>query len=107
MDVLITRDDPEYPGRFREIYDPPQPLYVHGNIELLNHHAISVVGARRPTPHGNQMARRISKDLAERGANRIIVGMALGVVIGEGAQYSGSLITTRLPMGCGREVAGT
>lgn len=38
--------------------------------------------------------------------NRIIAGMALGVVVVEGAQYSGSLITARLGMEFGREVYG-
>ena len=36
--------------------------------------------------------------------NRIIAGMPLGVVIVEGKQYSGSLITARLAMEFGREV---
>src|SRR5260370_5024895 len=36
--------------------------------------------------------------------NRIVAGMPLGVVVVEGAQYSGSLITARLPMEVGREV---
>ena len=38
--------------------------------------------------------------------NRIIAGMALGVVVVEGAQYSGSSITARLAMEFGREVYG-
>jgi DNA processing protein len=38
--------------------------------------------------------------------NRIIAGMPLGVVIVEGKQYSGSLITARLAMKFGREVFG-
>jgi DNA processing protein len=176
---LLTWDEPEYPSRLREIYDPPPLLYVRGNVELLNRHVISIVGARRPTPYGNQMAERLARDLADRGLvissglargidasahkgalssangatigvlgcgidvvytkenkkifqeieqrgaiisefpmgtfpapqnfpirNRIIAGMALGVVVVEGAQYSGSLITARLGMEFGREVFG-
>jgi DNA processing protein len=38
--------------------------------------------------------------------NRIVAGTPLGVVIVEGAQYSGSLITARLAMEFGREVFG-
>lgn len=42
-------------------------LYIMGNAELLNRHKVAMVGARRPTPYGNQMAERRGEDLAERG----------------------------------------
>ena len=176
---LLTWDEPQYPARLREIYDPPPLLYVRGNVELLGRHLISIVGTRRPTPYGNQMAERLGRDLAERGLvvssglargidacahrgalssptgatvgvlgcgvdvvypkenkklfeeiaqrgaiisefplgtfaapqnfpirNRVIAGMALGVIVVEGQQYSGSLITARLGMEFGREVYG-
>ena len=75
---LLTWDEPEYPQRLREIYDPPPLLYVRGNIELLNRHQISIVGSRRPTPYGNQMAERLGRDLADRGLV-IVSGLARGV----------------------------
>ena len=176
---LVTWDEPAYPHLLREIYDPPPLLYVRGNTELLNRHSISMVGARRPTPYGNQMAERLGRELAARGLvivsglargidacahrgalstpagttiavlgcgidvvypkenrklfeeieqrgaiisefpmgtfpgaqnfpirNRVIAGMSLGVVCVEGAQYSGSLITSRLAMEFSREVFG-
>src|SRR5579872_7591265 len=50
---MLTWDEPEYPARLREIYDPPPLLYVLGDVELLSRHLISIVGSRRPTPYGN------------------------------------------------------
>jgi DNA processing protein len=176
---LLNWSEPEYPQRLLEIYDPPPLLYVRGDISLLNRHSISMVGTRRPTPYGTQIAERLGHDLAERGLvivsgmargidsmahqgacratngamigvlgtgldviypkenkkmfgevekrgalisefplgthpapenfpirNRVVAGMALGVLVVQGAQYSGSLITARLGMEFGREVYG-
>ena len=177
--LLLNWDEPEYPQRLLEIYDPPPLLYVRGDPSVLNKHSISMVGTRRPTPYGNQVAERLGRDLAERGftivsgmargidssshqgacrashgaavgvlgtgvdviypkenrklfgevekrgalisefplgshpapenfpvRNRIVAGISLGVVVVQGAQYSGSLITARLGMEFGREVYG-
>src|ERR1700730_12129422 len=176
---LLNWDEPEYPQRLLEIYDPPPLLYVRGDASVLNRHSISMVGTRRPTPYGIQVAERLGHDLAERGLtivsgmarvidslshqgacrasqgspvgvlgtgvdviypkenkklfeevekrgalisefplgthpapenfpvrNRIVAGISLGVVVVQGAQYSGSLITARLGMEFGREVYG-
>src|SRR5579862_6013863 len=173
---LVNWTDPEYPKNLREIYDPPTLLYVRGNAEVLSEISIGVVGTRRPTLYGTQMAERLGRELAARGVtivsgmargidaishqgamaangraigvlgtgvnicypkenkkmyekvlergaiisefplgthpapenfpirNRIVAAIPVGVVVVEGAQYSGSLITARLAMEFGREV---
>jgi DNA processing protein len=47
---VVTLDDPRYPSRLREIYDPPLVLYVRGSVDLLSLPSIAVVGTRHPTP---------------------------------------------------------
>lgn len=175
---LINWTEPDYPQSLLQIYDPPVLLYVRGNPEVLNFPSLSVVGTRKPTLYGTQMAERLGRELASRGLvivsglargidaiahqgamaangkaigvlgtgidvcypkenkklyervlergaiisefslhthpapenfpvrNRIVAGMPLGVIVVEGAQYSGSLITARLAMEFGREVFG-
>ena len=63
---LLNWDEPQYPQRLLEIYDPPPLLYVRGDASVLGRHCISMVGTRRPTPYGNQVAERMGRDLAER-----------------------------------------
>jgi DNA processing protein len=75
---LLNWDEPEYPRRLLEIYDPPPLLYVRGDVSALNKHSISMVGTRHPTPYGNQVAERLGHDLAERGLT-IVSGMARGI----------------------------
>jgi DNA processing protein len=75
---ILSFDDPAYPARLKEIYDPPVVLYVRGNVETLSIPGIAMVGTRHPTPYGLGMAERLAKDLAARGLV-IISGMARGV----------------------------
>src|SRR5690348_4210033 len=175
---LVNWTEPEYPQTLLQIYDPPVLLYVRGDPQVLNLPSLSIVGTRRPTVYGTQMAQRLGRELASRGLvivsglahgidaiahqgamdahgraigvlgtgidvcypkenkklyekvlergailsefplhthpapenfpirNRIVAGMPLGVIVVEGAQYSGSLITARLAMEFGREVFG-
>jgi DNA processing protein len=175
---LINWTEPAYPQTLLQIYDPPVLLYIRGDPEVLNLPCLSIVGTRKPTLYGTQMAQSLGRDLAarglviasgmargidaighqgamtangraigvlgagidicypkenkklyekvlERGAiisefplhthpapenfpirNRIVAGMPLGVIVVEGAQYSGSFITARLAMEFGREVFG-
>jgi DNA processing protein len=74
----LTWDDPEYPARLKEIDDAPPVLYVRGAILPEDDLSIAVVGTRRPTPYGRQVAEEMSYQLA---GNRIAVvsGLARGV----------------------------
>ena len=76
--TMISMDDPSYPPRLKEIYDPPLILRVRGNAEVLTKPGIAMVGTRHPTPYGSGMAERLACDLAAQGLV-IISGMARGV----------------------------
>jgi DNA processing protein len=75
---VVTLDDPAYPARLRQIYDPPPVLYIRGNVAAISQPGIAVVGTRHPTPYGMGMAERLGCDLAARGLV-IISGLARGV----------------------------
>ena len=76
--TVISVDDPAYPPRLKEIYDPPLILYIRGNPAVLARPGIAMVGTRHPTPYGTGMAERLACDLASQGLV-IISGMARGV----------------------------
>ena len=76
--AMLSMDDPSYPPRLKEIYDPPLILRVRGNPEVLTKPGIAMVGTRHPTPYGSGMAERLACDLAAQGLV-IISGMARGV----------------------------
>jgi DNA processing protein len=76
--TMLSMDDPGYPPRLKEIYDPPLILCVRGNAEVLTRPGIAMVGTRHPTPYGSGMAERLACDLAAQGLV-IVSGMARGV----------------------------
>ena len=75
--VLTILDD-GYPACLREIFDPPLVLYYAGKMDVLNKPAVSIVGARRPTPYGRAVAERLAQDLSTKGL-AIVSGMARGI----------------------------
>ena len=75
---LMTFEDDGYPELLKEIYDPPLVLYVSGRAEILKEPSVAVVGARRPTPYGRAVARKLAGDLASRGVV-VVSGLARGI----------------------------
>jgi DNA processing protein len=74
----LTRHDPAYPARLKEIYDLPPLLYVRGELTAADEWCLSVVGTRRPTPYGRQVAEELSYGLAAHSIC-IVSGLARGV----------------------------
>lgn len=75
---LLTLEDEGYPYYLREIFDPPFVLYCAGRKEVLKEAAVSIVGARKPSPYGRAVAERLAQDLASRGVV-IVSGLARGI----------------------------
>ena len=101
---LSTLDDPDYPLRLAEIYDPPLALFCRGDLQQRDQFAIALVGTRRATPYGIRMAEKIARDLANRGIT-VISGMAAGI---DTAAHRGALEAggrTIAVLGCGVNVA--
>ncbi len=75
----ITRGAEDFPEVLRHIPDPPQALYVLGDLApLLNKPRLAIVGSRKVTPYG----RSVTYDLAQKTAGQgvvIVSGLAIGV----------------------------
>lgn len=77
MDIL-KKSDKKFPKRLLEIDNPPEQLYVKGNVELLNNEAIAIVGTRKCTKYGEKYAIQFAKELSKQGIS-IISGLATGI----------------------------
>jgi len=176
--TCISKGDTNYPGRLHDLYDPPEHLYIDGDLSLLKIPMIAIVGSRKASPEGLKNAAAFAQELSRAGLlilsglargvdgvahqatlklgpnhftiavcgagvdviypkehldlainirkqgllvselplgappkschfprrNRLIAALALGVVVIEAAERSGSLITARLAAELGREV---
>jgi DNA processing protein len=82
---------PEYPARLQDLDAPPALLYLAGEPErahaLLTAQTVAIVGTRRPSAYGLELARSLSRGLAAAGVP-VISGMALGI---DSAAHVGAL----------------
>lgn len=75
---LIFFYDDRYPNKLKNIDNFPVFLYVRGNVENLYEDNIAIVGSRKATYYGINIARKIAKELADKNIN-IVSGLALGI----------------------------
>ncbi len=85
---LLCISDDRYPSFLENSTDAPAVLFVKGNISALNNlPGVAVVGAREATDAGKEIARRISRYMAENGWP-VVSGLALGI---DAAAHQGAL----------------
>jgi len=76
--AVITQESPSYPKPLREIHAPPIVLYVWGELQDRDHHAIGIIGARRTTHYGMESAKKLAYQIAYAGLT-VISGLARGI----------------------------
>ncbi|MDD5627084.1 MAG: DNA-processing protein DprA [Patescibacteria group bacterium] len=74
----ITIQDKDYPPLLKETYDPPAILYLRGQITNPNDTSLSVVGTRKPTSYGREVAFQLVGLLVQAQIT-IVSGLALGI----------------------------
>jgi DNA processing protein len=105
--VPVCRHDAAFPARLGGARDAPPLVYLRGDAGLLERlscePAVAVVGSRRPSAYGLEVACALGRDLASCGI-AVVSGMALGVdsAAHEGALAAGGL--TVAVLGCGADV---
>jgi DNA processing protein len=102
------RHDPLYPPGLRDAADAPWALIGRGDPALLADLGdpagiVTVVGARRASSYGREVARELGRDLAAAGMV-VVSGLAFGV---DACAHRGALETGRTVavLGCGADVA--
>lgn len=74
---IVTVYDGIYPGRLKDIYDPPVVLYYKGELPDIRR-AIGVVGTRKVSSYGRLVTEKLTGELTESGFV-IVSGLARGV----------------------------
>lgn len=76
---LLTFDDPLYPQRLRQLPDAPILLYYKGKLPTFDRlPVIGVVGTRKASPYGLEMASLLGGQIAACGG-LVVSGMAAGI----------------------------
>lgn len=100
---VLALGDEDYPLLLRQIDDPPAVIFIRGNAVCLNTRAISIVGTRKATKYGRDVAFDLSKQLAAQNIT-VISGLAQGI---DTAAHQGALAGggfTLAVMGCGVDI---
>jgi DNA processing protein len=85
----VCTHDPVFPPALRDLVDAPRAIFYCGESSALEtlarEPAVALVGSRRPSPYGLEMAGSLGRGLAVAGVS-VVSGLALGV---DGAAHRG------------------
>ena len=84
---IVTPADEAYPPMLRNAPGAPLALYVKGDVKALKKPMVAMIGTRRATSYGRDLANRLSYDLCKADWG-IVSGLALGI---DGAAHRGAL----------------
>ena len=99
----IQQNHAAYPQKLLCYKGMPKGLYVLGKLPDKTRKSVAIVGARRSSAYGNQIAKSFAKELAGAGV-QIISGMAWGI---DGKAHEGALEgggDTYAVLGCGVDI---
>ena len=101
--ACVTWEDEDYPLLLQEIYDPPPIIYYYGDIEIVSGCCLAIVGSRRHTLYGREIAYKFAAELSNYGLT-IVSGMARGIDTWahKGALEAGG--QTVAVLGCGLDI---
>lgn len=101
---VLTYRDAAYPGKLKNIADPPIVLYYKGQLpELDALPVIAVVGTRKASAYGMTAAKRLGYQIGKCGGI-VVSGMAYGI---DGMAMSGALTAGQTVvgvLGCGADI---
>ncbi len=85
--ACLSLHSSQYPPLLKEISQPPPLLYCRGRWQESDSRAVAIVGSRRCTFYGREVAFRLAAELAAAGFT-VVSGMALGI---DTAAHEGAL----------------
>lgn len=87
--VILPIYDPNYPSRLKELSNPPAVLYLLGNTSLLNRPIISLIGTRKSTNLGNNIANKVGAYFSHNNAlcNGLVDGIDRHSIIDGGTVF--------------------
>lgn len=90
---ILWRGGPGFPPVLAADIEPPELLFAAGDVGAVDAPRVAIVGTRRCTRYGRDVAWELGRDLASAGAC-VVSGLALGI---DGAAHEGALAAGAAP----------